>query len=91
MPLEKHLTIDITNLGVLRIACLACKASLTVPVTPNYQPPERCPNPRCTATWFFQNSPEILAFENFVTLLAQVQQQKPDWSARIQFMIPASE
>jgi len=61
MPREKHLTVDVINLGVLRIVCLTCQAAETVPVIPHYRPPARCPNHSCAATWFVPKTPATRA------------------------------
>jgi hypothetical protein len=63
MPREKHITIDLTNLSVLRIVCATCQAAETVPVIPKYQPPARCPNHGCTATWFVPKTPAARALQ----------------------------
>ena len=63
MSIEKHITIDLADLGMLRLTCSACQASLPVPVASNYQPPARCPNSSCLATWFLPNTPATLAIQ----------------------------
>ena len=91
MPLEKHLTIDVTDLGVLRLTCPTCQASVPVPVMLNYQPPVRCPNTECLSTWFFSNAPGTLACQGFVTALALLREHMPAVPVRIQFVIPAPD
>jgi len=44
MSVTKQITIDVADLNVLRITCAACQASFVVPLTPDYQLPQRCPN-----------------------------------------------
>jgi hypothetical protein len=89
MALEKHFTLDVTSLNVLQIVCTICQAAITVPVGQTYQPPEHCLS--CRAAWFSWNAPPSLAFQSFMAGLALVREHMPKSSARIQFVIPASE
>jgi len=91
MPREKHITIDLTNLSVLRIVCATCQAAETVPVIPKYQPPARCPNHGCTVTWFVPKTSAARALQRFVTVLAELRGQMTDGTARIRSVIPASD
>ena len=89
MPLEKHLTIDVTSLDVFQIVCTACQAAITVPVAQNYEPPEHCPS--CRAIWFLSGAPARRSLEPFMAGVALLRRHMPEVSARIQFVIPAPE
>ena len=91
MAIKKHITIDLAELGVLRITCSACQTSLPVPVAPNYQPPARCPNSSCLATWFLPNTPAALAIQGYMTVSAALRETMTEVSARIQFVISAPD
>jgi hypothetical protein len=90
MPRKKHLTVDVINLGVLWIVCSTRQAAETVPVIPHYRPPARCPNHSCAATWFVQKTLATRVLQHFVTRLAALQEQRPEVSASVQFVIPVS-
>ena len=91
MSVTKHITIDVADLNVRRITCAACQASFVVPLTPDYQPPQRCPNPGCLATWFVPKSPSALTIEHYVTGFAKLRKTMKEMSVRVQFVIPASD
>jgi hypothetical protein len=86
MSVTKHITIDVADLNVLRITCAACQASFVVPLTPDYQPQQRCPNPGCLATWFVPKSPSAL-IEHYVTGFAKLRKTMKDMPVRV----PASD
>jgi hypothetical protein len=89
MPLEKHFTLDVTSLDTVQIVCTACHASITVPVTQNYNPPEYCPG--CRATWFLSGGPARLSFDPFMAGLALMRKHMSESSARVKFVIPATD
>lgn len=91
MAINKHITIDLAELGVLRITCSACQTSVPVPVAPNYLPPARCPNSSCLATWFLPNTPAALAIQGYMTVSAALRETMTEVPARIQFVIPAPD
>jgi len=90
MPREKHLTVDVINLGVLWIVCSTSQAAETVPVIPHYRPLARCPNHSCAATWFVPKTPATRVLQHFVTRLAALREPRPEVSASVQFVIPVS-
>jgi len=91
MSVTKQITIDVADLNVLRITCAACQASFVVPLTPDYQLPQRCPNPGCLSTWFVPKSPSALTIEHYVTGFAKLREIMNNMPARVQFVIPAPD
>ena len=83
MSVTKHITIDVADFNVLRITCAACQTSFVIPIIPDYQPPQRCPNPGCLAALFVPKSPSALTIDHYVTGFAKLRETMNDMPVRV--------
>jgi hypothetical protein len=83
---ERLLSIDLADLGAIKIVCVDCHASAEFPLAHlQADPPERCFH--CRGEWFIPNSPQATALQHLFRALVQLRNRDAATDCHVQLVM----